>query len=66
MTRVRDRWSGFFWLGISIFVCIEAHPIDIGTFHSPGPGFLPFWSAVIFGIFSILLIATSFKKTGGK
>jgi hypothetical protein len=32
---------------------------DIGTFHSPGPGFLPFWSGVALGAFSIILIVES-------
>ncbi|RPJ07664.1 MAG: tripartite tricarboxylate transporter TctB family protein, partial [Deltaproteobacteria bacterium] len=62
MMNLRDRWSGLFWLAISIFVCIEAYQIDIGTFHSPGPGFLPFWAAVIFGVFSVVVIATSFLR----
>ena len=65
MMNVRDRWSGLFWLAISIFVCVEAHQIDIGTFHSPGPGFLPFWAAVIFGLFSIILIVMSSLKRSG-
>jgi putative tricarboxylic transport membrane protein len=62
----RDRWTGLFWLGISIFVCVKAFGMDIGTFHSPGPGFLPFWSGVILGLFSILLVATSLMKPLGK
>jgi putative tricarboxylic transport membrane protein len=66
MMNFRDRWSGLFWLAISIFVCIEGHQIDIGTFHSPGPGFLPFWSGVVFGAFSIILVVTSFLRRPGE
>jgi putative tricarboxylic transport membrane protein len=40
--------------------------MDTGTFHSPGPGFLPFWSGVMLGLFSILLVATSLMKLPGK
>jgi putative tricarboxylic transport membrane protein len=54
----RDLLSGLFWLGVSIFVCIESILCNIGTFHSPGPGFFPFWSAVIMGMFSVLLLVT--------
>jgi putative tricarboxylic transport membrane protein len=54
----RDLLSGLFWLGISVFVGIESILIDIGTFHSPGPGFFPFWSAVIMGTFSVILLVT--------
>jgi hypothetical protein len=59
----RDLLSGLFWLGISIFVCFESVRSGIGTFHSPGPGFFPFWSAVILGTFAaILLVTISLKK----
>ena len=42
--------------------------IDIGTFKSPGPGFLPFWSGVALGTLSIFLIIASIskKKEGGE
>jgi hypothetical protein len=59
----RDLLSGLFWLGISIFVCLECIRTGIGTFHAPGPGFFPFWSAVILGTFAIILLVTiSLKK----
>ena len=58
----RDRLSGIFWLAISIFVCVLSIRVDIGTFHSPGPGFLPFWAALILGTFSIVQIVVSSKN----
>jgi putative tricarboxylic transport membrane protein len=60
--NIRDQLSGLVWLGISVFVCIESIRADVGSFHSPGPGFLPFWSAVILGAFAILQIVISVKK----
>ena len=57
-----DQLSGFFWLAISIFVCIEASRIGIGDFHSQGPGFLPFLSGVMLSAFSIILVVTSTLK----
>ena len=62
----RDHLSGFFWLAISIFVCAESIQVDLGTFHSPGPGFLPFWAGVVLGTFSIILIVTTFLNKKGK
>lgn len=58
----RDIVSGLFWLGISISVCLVSIPLGIGTLHSPGPGFFPFWSAVVLGIFSIALMITNILK----
>ena len=56
--NLRDVFSGLFWLGISIFVCLISIPIDIGTLHSPGPGFVPFWAGFFLGMFSIVLVIT--------
>ena len=61
-----DQLSGFFWLAISIFVCIEASRVGIGDVRSQGPGFLPFLSGVMLGIFSIILVVTNTLKKQGK
>jgi putative tricarboxylic transport membrane protein len=58
----RDRFSGFFWLVISILVCIESIKSGIGNFRSPGAGFLPFWSGVALGTFAIILVASDILK----
>ena len=63
----RDQISGLFWLGISIFVCLESRRVGIGTFQSPEPGFLPFCGGVVLGIFAIiLLIINGLKKQNEK
>jgi len=63
----RDRFSGFFWLAISILVCMESIKSGIGTFRSPGAGFLPFWSGVALGTFAIILVASDIlKEKGGR
>ena len=61
----RNQVEGLFWLSISIFVCVEAIGSKIGTFQSPGPGFLPFLGGVILGSLSIILIVTNFLKKKG-
>ena len=53
---MREQIGGLFWLAISIFVCIESYKSDIGYVHTPGPGFLPFWSAVVLGLFALAVI----------
>ena len=64
----RDLLAGLFWLGISVFVVIQSVKSDLGSLRTPGPGFLPFWSAVILGSLSIILIVTTSlrKKWEGK
>ena len=61
--NLRDGLSGLFWLIIAIFVCVQALSINIGNMHSPGPGFLPFWSAVALGMFSIVLMIKGFVQS---
>jgi hypothetical protein len=64
----RDLLAGLFWLGISVFVVVQSVKSDLGSLRTPGPGFLPFWSAVILGALSIILIVTTSlrKKWEGK
>lgn len=64
----QDQYSGLFWLMVAIFVCWKSNQMRIGTFHSPGPGFFPFWSGFSLGAFSLILVVTNIleKKEGGK
>ncbi|OGP63048.1 MAG: hypothetical protein A2170_11675 [Deltaproteobacteria bacterium RBG_13_53_10] len=57
--NVFDRWSGLFWLGISIFVCIKSIQVGVGTFRSPGSGFLPFWAGGVFGLLALILVVST-------
>jgi len=59
MKNLRDKLSGLFWLIVAVFVCLESARAGTGAFHNPGPGFLPFCSAVILGTFAIILIVKS-------
>jgi len=62
----RDAVSGLFWLGISIFVGVKAMDLGIGRFSAPGPGFVLFWSSLLFGVLSVVLLIRSFTgKKGG-
>jgi hypothetical protein len=62
----RDAVSGLFWLGISIFVGVKAVDLGIGRFSAPGAGFVLFWSSLLFGVLSIVLVIRSLsgKKEG--
>lgn len=56
--------SGFFWLAISVFVAIMAIDLGLGTFSSPGSGFIFFWSSVGLGALSVVLITKSIWGEG--
>jgi len=61
-----DILSGLFWLGVSVFVSIQGVYLGVGTFLTPGPGFVLFWSSLIFGILSIVLVIRAMLGRGGK
>jgi putative tricarboxylic transport membrane protein len=61
-----DPWSGLFWLAVSLFVCIESIRTGYGTFHAPGPGFLPFWSSLVLGASGIIILVTRRPKGKSK
>jgi len=60
-----DFASGLFWVGLSVFVLVMAVGLGIGEFSNPGPGFVLFWSSLIFGCLSIILIIKAVLGKGG-
>ncbi len=46
MTR-RDKITAYCFLVFSSFICEESWRLGLGKLHQPGPGFLPFGSALI-------------------
>jgi len=62
MMSLRDQISGLFWLALAVFVCLISVPIGIGSFRTPGPGFLPFWAGVALGILSIAVVTMGTLK----
>jgi hypothetical protein len=61
---MREQLIAIFWLCFALFGVYEGWVLDVGQARSPGPGFLPFWSAVLLGIFSVahILVVTITKK----
>jgi len=56
--------SGLFWLAISILVAVMAIDLGLGTFSSPGSGFVFFWSSLGLGALSVILILKSILGKG--
>ncbi len=57
-----DIESSIFWLVISGYVCVRSTKLGLGNVHNPGPGFLFFWSGVVLGVLSIIVMCTSLRK----
>ncbi len=51
-----DRISGIFWLLFSILVSAESYRLGLGSLHKPGPGFFFFWTGVVLGLLSLIVI----------
>ncbi len=46
--------SSLVWLAFAMAICIESSRLSFGSFHNPGPGFLPLLVGILLGILSIL------------
>jgi putative tricarboxylic transport membrane protein len=62
MMSKADRWTGLFFTLFSIYICVESWKLKLGTFHRPGPGFLPFYAGIILGTFSLALVSLGFLR----
>jgi hypothetical protein len=54
--------ANLFWIAFSVAVAIESWRLKLGTFHKPGPGFFPFWTAVLLGLLSVISLIKSLKE----
>ncbi len=58
----RDLVSGLFWLAVAVFAVVQGFALKLGTLNRPGPGFFPFWSGVVLGLLSLVLLVKSLTK----
>jgi putative tricarboxylic transport membrane protein len=50
------RYPGIFFLVLSIYVCRVSLKLGLGTLHKPGSGFISFWSGIMLGILTIMML----------
>jgi len=50
------KYPGIFFLFLSIYVCRVSLKLGLGTLHKPGSGFISFWSGIILGILTIMML----------
>lgn len=53
-----------FWIGFSLFIMFLSNRYGLGTFHAPGPGLMPFLTAVLLLLISFYLLIRSIFKRG--
>jgi len=57
--------ANVFWLILSVAVCFESAQYTIGGVHMPGPGFLPFYTAILLGILAFISLVQTMKEPDG-
>jgi putative tricarboxylic transport membrane protein len=49
-----DRITSVVWLGFAVYICVESIRLPLGSFHDPGPGFLPLLVGIILAGLSVV------------
>ena len=57
-----DRFSGLFWVILSLVIAIHSHRLGVGSVGDPGPGFIFFYGALFIGLMAMLLLVGSLTK----
>lgn len=58
-----DRVSGLIWLVLGIGLCIGSIKLNLGSLHNPGPGFMPFLSGALLGLFGLILMFSDISRS---
>jgi putative tricarboxylic transport membrane protein len=59
--RRYDTWAAAVLFLVAILATLEARKLNLGEFGRPGPGFFPFYLALLFSIVSLALIFGSLR-----
>jgi hypothetical protein len=54
--------ANLIWLALAGAVCAESLQLKVGTFHAPGPAFLPFYAGALLGILSLISLVQTWKE----
>jgi len=57
-----DRFSGLFWIILSLVIAIQSYRLGVGSVGNPGPGFIFFYTALFIGLMAALLLVGSLTK----
>jgi cell division protein FtsW (lipid II flippase) len=59
MNRKYDILPALFWIGLSTFAMIGAYKLELGEFHDPGAGLMPFLLAALLFLTAIPVVIRS-------
>ena len=62
---MREAYSGFFFLGLSLLAILESLRMGTGTMKEPGAGFLSLAMGLVLAAFSLVLIFRGWKPSKG-
>jgi TctA family transporter len=60
-----DRIPAVFFVLLSLFACLQAVGIGLGSFRHPGPGFLPFSAGALIGVLALWCLIQSMIVSDG-
>lgn len=58
----REKIGLLCWLALCLFFLVESLGLGIGNFHTPGPGFLTFWTATVVTLMTVYLLLQEMRK----
>lgn len=64
--RRYQTWAAAFLFLAGLLATLEARKLNLGEFGRPGPGFFPFYLALIFTIVSLALIFRSLRSAASE
>ncbi|MEI7672048.1 MAG: tripartite tricarboxylate transporter TctB family protein [Deltaproteobacteria bacterium] len=58
-------FANLFLLVLAVLFAEGARRLEVGSLHSPGAGFLPFYAAILFGALAFLSLLQNLKEMDG-
>jgi putative tricarboxylic transport membrane protein len=53
------------WLALAVPAAVEAWRLHVGSVHRPGPGFLPFYAALLLAALALASLVTDWRTASG-
>ena len=54
--------DGLIWVLLGIGICFGSIKLNVGNFHTPGAGFLPFFAGALLAIFGLILMLSTLSS----